>query len=98
MLLDKLLGVEDKLGRNRTRSARRNGPRVIDCDLLWMDGETHGGDKLRLPHPKLGERDFVLVPLEDLMHDPARFFRYEGVPVLDTEERVGHVVGELGSM
>lgn len=98
VLLDKLLEVEDKLGRNRTRSARRNGPRVIDCDLLWMDGETHGGDKLRLPHPKLGERDFVLVPLEDLMHDPARFFRYEGVPVLDTEERVGHVVGELGSM
>lgn len=98
VLLDELLEIENKLGRNRTKSARPNGPRVIDCDLLWMDGETHGGDKLRLPHPKLGERDFVLVPLEDLMHDPARFFRYEGVPVLEPEERIGHVVGELGTL
>ena len=98
VLLDELLEIENKLGRNRTKSARPNGPRVIDCDLLWMDGETHGGDKLRLPHPKLGERDFVLVPLEDLMHDPARFFRYEGVPVLEPEERIGHVVGELGAL
>lgn len=98
VLLDELLAIEDKLGRNRTKSARPNGPRVIDCDLVWMDGERHGGDKLRLPHPKLGERDFVLIPLEDLMHDPARFFRYEGVDVLEPEERIGHVVGELGSM
>lgn len=98
VLLDELLEIENRLGRNRTKSARSNGPRVIDCDLLWMDGETHGGDKLRLPHPKLGERDFVLVPLEDLMHDPARFFRYEGVPVLEPEERIGHVVGELGTL
>ncbi|HJB47988.1 MAG TPA: 2-amino-4-hydroxy-6-hydroxymethyldihydropteridine diphosphokinase [Candidatus Olsenella excrementigallinarum] len=98
VLLDELLEIENRLGRNRTKSARPNGPRVIDCDLLWMDGETHGGDKLRLPHPKLGERDFVLVPLEDLMHDPARFFRYEGVPVLEPEERIGHVVGELGTL
>lgn len=98
VLLDELLEIENRLGRNRTKSARPNGPRVIDCDLLWMDGEIHGGDKLRLPHPKLGERDFVLVPLEDLMHDPARFFRYEGVPVLEPEERIGHVVGELGTL
>lgn len=98
VLLDELLAVEDKLGRNRTKSARPNGPRIIDCDLLWMDGETHGGNKLQLPHPKLGERDFVLIPLEDLMHDPARFFRYEGVKVLEPEQRVGHVTGELGAM
>ena len=98
VLIDELLDVENRMGRNRTKSAKPNGPRVIDCDLLWMDGETHGGAKLQLPHPRLGERDFVLVPLEDLMHDPARFFRYEGVPVLEPEERTGHVVGELGQM
>lgn len=98
VLIDELLDVENRMGRNRTKSAKPNGPRVIDCDLLWMDGETHGGTKLQLPHPRLGERDFVLVPLEDLMHDPARFFRYEGVPVLEPEERTGHVVGELGQM
>ena len=96
VLLDELMKIEDALGRNRTKSARPNGPRTLDCDLLWMDGEVHGGDKLRLPHPKLGERDFALIPLEDLMHDPARFFRYEGVDVKEPEDRVGHVTGELG--
>ena len=98
ILLDQLMEVENRLGRNRTASARPNGPRTLDCDLLWMEGEIHGGNKLRLPHPKLGERDFVLVPLEDLMHDPARFFRYEGVDVKEPEDRVGHIVGELGSL
>ncbi|MCF6413256.1 2-amino-4-hydroxy-6-hydroxymethyldihydropteridine diphosphokinase [Collinsella tanakaei] len=98
ILLDELMKVEDKLGRNRTASAKPNGPRTLDCDLLWMEGEIHGGDKLRLPHPKLGERDFVLVPLEDLVHDPARFFRYEGVDVKEPEERVGHVTQELGTL
>ena len=98
ILLEELLGVENKLGRNRTKSARPNGPRVIDCDLIWMDNEVHGGNKLRLPHPGLGERDFVLVPLEDLMHNPARFFRYEGVDVKEPEDRVGHVVAELGTL
>ena len=66
ILLDQLMEVENKLGRNRTKSARANGPRTLDCDLLWMEGEIHGGDKLRLPHPKLGERDFVLVPSRTL--------------------------------
>ena len=96
ILLDELLKIEDKLGRDRTASAKANGPRTLDCDLLWMEGEVHGGEKLVLPHPKIGERDFVLVPLEDLMHDPARFFRYEGVDVKEPEGRVGHVVRELG--
>ena len=97
ILLGELIHVEDELGRNRTKSARPGGPRVIDCDLLWMDNEVHGGNKLQLPHPGLGERDCALVPLEDLMHNPARFFRYEGVDVKEPEERVGHVVGELGA-
>ena len=98
ILLEELLGVEQKLGRKRGKGVRPNGPRVIDCDLIWMDNEVHGGNKLRLPHPGLGERDFVLVPLEDLMHNPARFFRYEGVDVKEPEDRVGHVVAELGAL
>lgn len=98
ILLEELMKIEQKLGRTRAKGARPNGPRLIDCDLLWMDNEIHGGDKLRLPHPYLGERDFVLVPLEDLMHNPARFFRYEGVDVKEPEDRVGHVVAELGTL
>ena len=95
VFLDQLMEVEDKLGRVR---AEQNGPRTIDCDLIWMENEIHGGPKLRLPHPGLGERDFVLVPLEDLVHNPARFFRFQGVQVLPSEERVGHVVRELGEL
>ena len=98
VLLDELMKIEAELGRDRSKKAKANGPRTIDLDLLWMDGETHGGKKLRLPHPLIGERDFVLVPLEDLMHDPARFFRYNGVEVKEPEDRVGHIVGELGRM
>ena len=98
ILLDELGKVELQLGRDRSGKAKANGPRPIDCDLLWMDNEIHGGNKLRLPHPGLGERDFVLVPLEDLMHNPARFFRYEGVDVKEPEDRVGHVVAELGTL
>lgn len=98
ILLDELGKVELQLGRDRSGKAKANGPRVIDCDLIWMDNEVHGGDKLRLPHPGLGERDFVLVPLEDLMHNPARFFRYEGIDVKEPEDRVGHVVAELGTL
>ncbi len=62
--------IEAELGRDRSKKAKANGPRTIDLDLLWMDGETHGGKKLRLPHPLIGERDFVLVPLEDLIARP----------------------------
>ena len=98
VLLDELMKIEAELGRDRSKKAKANGPRTIDLDLLWMDGETHSGKKLRLPHPLIGERDFVLVPLEDLMHDPARFFRYNGVEVKEPEDRVGHIVGELGRM
>ena len=98
VLLDELMKIEVELGRDRSKKVKVNGPRTIDLDLLWMDGETHGGKNLRLPHPLIGERDFVLVPLEDLMHDPARFFRYNGVEVKEPEDRVGHIVGELGRM
>lgn len=98
VLLDELQKIELELGRDRSKKAKVNGPRTIDLDLLWMDGETHDGKKLRLPHPLIGERDFVLVPLEDLMHDPARFFRFNGVEVKEPEDRVGHIVGELGRM
>ena len=97
VLLDELMKIETELGRDCSkgqgqRSAHhRPGPAV--------DGRRDPRrQKLRLPHPLIGERDFVLVPLEDLMHDPARFFRYNGVEVKEPEDRVGHIGGELGRM
>ena len=96
VLMDRLLEVENELDRVRKPGQEGHGPRTIDCDLVWVEDEMHAGPKLSLPHPRLGERDFVLVPMEDLMHDPVRFLSHGGVNVLPPEYRVGHVTGELG--
>ncbi len=74
------------------------GPRTIDCDLMWVEGERHAGERLILPHPRLGERDYVIVPMEDLMHAPERFLAHAGVPVTPRDERVGHVTADLGEI
>ena len=39
------------------------GPRSLDADVLWIDGETVDDPDLAVPHPRMYERDFVLVPL-----------------------------------
>lgn len=96
VLLDKLMEVEQELGRVREPKTEGFGPRTIDCDLCWIEGEEHHGKKLELPHPGLGERDYVLVPMEDLLADPVRFLTHAGVSVKDVEDRVGHVIAELG--
>ena len=102
VLMGKLLEVEDELGRMREkdRDPRKpgSGPRTIDCDLVWVEGERHAGARLTLPHPRLGERDYVIVPMEDLMHSPERFLAHAGVEVAPREERVGHVTADLGEV
>jgi 2-amino-4-hydroxy-6-hydroxymethyldihydropteridine diphosphokinase len=65
-LLDLLLGVEQERHRVRTRP---NGPRTLDLDLLLYDEMVLDSPRLTLPHPRLHERAFVLVPLCDLMPD-----------------------------
>lgn len=77
-------------------SAIESGARTVDCDLCWLEGEEHAGRHLTLPHPGLGERDYVLVPMEDLMSDPERFLAHAGVEVKPFEERVGKVLADLG--
>jgi 2-amino-4-hydroxy-6-hydroxymethyldihydropteridine diphosphokinase len=62
-LLERLLSVESRLGRVR---AERWGPRTIDLDLLLYGDETTDEPGLRVPHPRLHERRFVLEPLADL--------------------------------
>ena len=98
VLVQKLLEVEDALDRERTPEEKGHGPRTIDCDLLWVEGEEHAGEKLTLPHAHLGERDFVIIPMEDLMHDPERFLTHAGVKVTPREDRVGHVMADLGEI
>ena len=66
-LLDRLIEVERELGR--VRDGKRWGPRTIDLDLLVYGDETSDVPALQLPHPRLHERLFVLVPLAELAPD-----------------------------
>jgi 2-amino-4-hydroxy-6-hydroxymethyldihydropteridine diphosphokinase len=63
-LLERLLAVEQQLGRVRT--GERYGPRTIDLDLLLNGDEIVDEPGLRVPHPRLAERRFVLEPLAEL--------------------------------
>jgi 2-amino-4-hydroxy-6-hydroxymethyldihydropteridine diphosphokinase len=63
-VLEQLQHVERALGRDR--SGPRFGPRTIDLDLLLYDGEQINEAGLEIPHPRLGERRFVLEPLAEL--------------------------------
>ena len=102
VLMRALLDVQEQMGRptDNSRDVRKAGSedRIIDCDLCWYEDERHAGRLLTLPHPRLGERDFVIVPMEDLMHDPTRFLTHAGVAVLPPEARVGHLTGDLGEL
>lgn len=62
-LLYSLKAEEQRLGRAR---GERWGPRVIDFDILTYGDETIDEYDLRVPHPRMNERAFVLVPLADL--------------------------------
>lgn len=62
-LLGRLLEIEIAMGRVRDI---RWGPRTIDLDLLLYEGVTLETEQLTLPHPRMGERAFVLVPLREI--------------------------------
>ena len=64
-LLDHLLDVERRLGRERI--GPRWGPRTIDLDLLLYGDKTIDEPGLVVPHPRLTGRDFVLRPLAELV-------------------------------
>lgn len=63
VLLGSLLGIEAALGRVRLF---KNGPRIIDLDLLLFGNVEINSELLILPHPRMLEREFVLKPLCDL--------------------------------
>jgi 2-amino-4-hydroxy-6-hydroxymethyldihydropteridine diphosphokinase len=66
-LLDRLHDLEHRFGRARSV---RNAPRVIDLDLLDYHGRVTAPDERpRLPHPRMAERLFVLLPLADIAPD-----------------------------
>jgi 2-amino-4-hydroxy-6-hydroxymethyldihydropteridine diphosphokinase len=71
-LLTALQKREEAAGRRREHEVRW-GPRPLDLDLLLFEGETREGPQMILPHPRMWERAFVLVPLRELIERVARF-------------------------
>jgi 2-amino-4-hydroxy-6-hydroxymethyldihydropteridine diphosphokinase len=64
-LLDVLLAVEQRFGRRR-EGVQPQGPRTLDLDLLLYGDEEIDEPGLRVPHPRLHEREFVLGPLAEV--------------------------------
>ena len=73
-LVERCRTIERWLGRGR---GVHLGPRVIDLDLLYLDDLEIDTPSVRLPHPRMMDRGFVLVPLADLA--PAKIIRGESV-------------------
>ena len=65
-LLASLLAIEQQQGRERPY---RNAPRTLDLDLLLVDDLVIDTPALQLPHPRLQQRAFVLLPLHELAPD-----------------------------
>jgi len=63
-LLRILQSIENVMGRQR--SGRRWGPRLIDIDLLLYGDQKYHSADLEVPHPRMHERAFVLIPLSEL--------------------------------
>ena len=66
-LLDLLQRIEREAGRNA--STPQWSPRSLDLDLLLFGEEAFESCKLTIPHPRLAERRFVLLPLADVVHN-----------------------------
>jgi 2-amino-4-hydroxy-6-hydroxymethyldihydropteridine diphosphokinase len=64
-LLEKLKAIEEAMGRKRVKG-KRWGSRIIDLDILLCDGEVIEKRSLKVPHPEMHKRRFVLLPLAEL--------------------------------
>lgn len=94
-LLERLLGIERDHGRIRRELW---GPRSLDLDLLLGESRVEEPG-LSLPHPRLAERTFALVPLLEVMPDacaPEGTPRYADLVTTLSEPRLTHVAGSDG--
>ncbi len=62
-----LKGIEFKTGRRK--SSKKNGPRILDIDILYLGDHKINTDFLTVPHPGIKERNFVLLPLSEIAPD-----------------------------
>lgn len=66
LLLRRILKIETRIGRIREE---KYGPRIIDIDILFYNDEVHNYPLLKIPHPEIQNRRFVLVPLAEIARD-----------------------------
>ena len=64
MLLQKCLSIENEIGRIREE---KWGPRLIDIDILYYNDLIIDDENLKIPHPFINEREFVLNPLKEII-------------------------------
>ena len=65
-LIEQLLFIENKMGRKREI---KMGPRTIDIDILFFNNDIINEPKLIIPHPRMQDRRFVLMPLAEIASD-----------------------------
>lgn len=89
--LGELQAIEVRQGRERGET--RWGPRVLDLDLLAYSAMTLDAPGLRLPHPGIGERNFVLLPLAEIAPDLAipGLGRAASIPVTMDEPSISRI-------
>lgn len=63
-LLEALQKIEQKMGRKKDRI--KNGPRIIDIDILFYGTKKINSKNLKIPHPEAGKRNFVLIPMAEI--------------------------------
>lgn len=83
MSLPDLLRVIESIERQLGRKEKGTGtPRPIDLDILWAEGERVCSPGLTVPHPRLWQRAFVLIPLSELVPD------LDGICVIEAAQKV----------
>jgi len=90
-LLIQLQDVENRQGRERDET--QWGPRVLDLDLLVYSGQAVSETGLSVPHPGIGERNFVLLPLGEIAPDLAipGLGRVASIPVNIDEPSISRI-------
>ncbi len=89
-LLTLAKGIEKKLGRVSTKS---NAPRPVDIDILFYDDQVMETPELVIPHPRLTERAFVLIPLAEIA--PEMVHPVNGKTVKELKKSIAEVQGVL---
>ena len=84
--------IEQQLGRKVTF---RNGPRIIDIDILFYSDLVQDSNDLTIPHPNLQERDFILQPLSEIEPDLIHPILNKTIKELEKEVKDRYVIGKI---